>query len=200
MMYTPCVFQQRQRTILCFSFDRSTVLMNGSLQGLGAEWQPQANPVSQNRFQPWCSTRNDGGELMVYYNGFAQAYDHSWGFCTSKARLPGAGYNYDDGNLSFLTETFNKVSSEFKLEDLTGCSNIPLILKGNTAGRWVHMRPGNFAHSLRLSDLSFCQERWWNISWDVQRCSAYSFSVFLDGVVDVARGLRCYSPKQSCIW
>jgi hypothetical protein len=133
MMNTPCFLGQR--AIMCFSFDRSTVLLNGSLQGLGAEWQPQAVPVSQNRFQPWCSTRNDDGELMIYYNGVAKPYDHSWGFCTNKARLPGAGYDYDEGNLNFLTETFGKVSSEFLLKDLTGCSNIPLILNNNTAGR-----------------------------------------------------------------
>ena len=136
------------QTLLCFSFDKTSVSTNGSIHDLSSDRPSQAQSVSQDRFMPWCITRNDGGRLLVDYVGI-KTYGLSWGFCTNKARLPGLGLDYDAKNLHNLTSTFEKVSSEFHLRNLPGCSNIPLIIKQNTAGRLVCI----FTNDLRGTNL-----------------------------------------------
>ena len=124
-------------TILCYSFDKATVLANGSFYDLGIGQSSNAVPVSQDRFLPWCITMSDGGELVI--DDFLPEEPYgvlSWGFCTSKARLPGAGLNYDAEMLnSLLSEEYEKGFDEFRLKNLPGCSNAPLIFDGNVAGR-----------------------------------------------------------------
>jgi hypothetical protein len=124
------------QTVLCLSFDRTTMSTNGSVQDLGSGWPSHAVSVNQDRFLPWCMTRNDGGNLLLDYLGPPQAYDLSWGFCTSKARLPGAGFDYEPKILDLFRTTLEEISNEFQLRNLPGCSNIPLIILQNSAGRY----------------------------------------------------------------
>jgi hypothetical protein len=126
------------QTIMCFSFDRATVSMNGSIYDGGSGWPSKAVSVSQDRFQPWCITRNDGGALSAYYTSYLLPFATSWGFCTSKARLPGVDFDYDAQTLNLLTKTIENKNHEFSLKNLPGCSNIPLIVSNNTAGRYVY--------------------------------------------------------------
>jgi hypothetical protein len=123
------------QTVLCFSFDRSTLSKNGSILDIGSGLPSHAVAVSQDKFLPWCITRNDGGNLLLDISSNLHPYGLSWGFCTSKARLPGAGFEYDSNTLDALKGTFEEVTNEFHLKNLSGCSNIPLIIDGNTAGR-----------------------------------------------------------------
>jgi hypothetical protein len=132
-MKIPC--SKIPRTIFCFSFDRDTISMNGSIYDRGSSLPSQAVSVSQDRFLPWCITRNDGGELFYDMTSFVLPYALSWGFCTSKARLPGVNFDYDAEPLDRLTRIFEQRSHEFHLKELPGCSNIPLIIAHNTAER-----------------------------------------------------------------
>ena len=124
-------------TILCYSFDKATVMANGSFHDLGSGQPSNAVPVSQDRFLPWCITMNDDGELVIDDFLPEQPYGVlSWGFCTSKARLPGAGYDYDAEMLSSLLSDELEIGfDEFRLKNLPGCSNTPLVFDGNNAGR-----------------------------------------------------------------
>ncbi len=125
------------KTTLCFSFDRATVSMNGSIYDHGSDWPSHAVSVSQDRFQPWCITRNDGGVLASYFASYLLPYAISWGFCTSKARLPGVDFEYDAQTLDLLSRSIEGKNHEFRLKNLPGCSNAPLIIAHNTAGRYV---------------------------------------------------------------
>jgi hypothetical protein len=126
------------QTVLCISFDRTSVSTNGSFQDLGSGWPSHAVSVNQDRFLPWCMTRNDGGNLLIDYLGPPSVYDLSWGFCTSKARLPGVGFEYEPKVLDLLRTTLEEISGEFQLRNLPGCSNIPLVVLQNSAGRYVY--------------------------------------------------------------
>jgi hypothetical protein len=124
------------KTVLCFSFDGDTVSRDGSIYDHGSVWPSQAVSVSQDRFQPWCITRNDGGVLATYFASYLVPYAISWGFCTSKARLPGVDFDYDAQTLELLTRKIERENHEFHLKTLTGCSNVPLIIANNTAERY----------------------------------------------------------------
>ena len=133
MMKATC--SQMQHTVLCFSFDKVTVSRNGSFLDLGSGLPSNAVPVSQDRFQPWCYTRNDGGELVLDYIVNEEPYGASWGFCTTKPRLPGLGFNYNQDEMYSLINTFNFAPQEFHLGNFPGCANTPLIFSRNTAVR-----------------------------------------------------------------
>ena len=135
LMQTPC--SKVPHSVLCFAFDRATISANGSWLDAGSGMPADAISVSQDRFMPSCTTRNDGGELVLDYISNEHPYGSSWGFCTSKARLPGAGFEYDAETLELLTKTFEVDSEEFPLKNLPGCSNFPLIMDNNYAGRYV---------------------------------------------------------------
>ncbi len=157
-------------TLLCYTFDRTTVSANGSLQDLGSGLSSHAVAVRQDRFMPWCITRNDGGQLVLDSLGTIP-YAVSWGFCTSKALLPGVGFSYDANALDFLSKTVEKDSYEFNLKELPGCSNIPLIIESNTAGRCVCyflcMRISYTINDDQLHEIIF--QKWGrHISWHVQ--------------------------------
>jgi hypothetical protein len=125
------------QTLLCITFDRKTVLTNASFQVFGIGQQFSAAPVNQDRFLPWCITRNDGGNLVLNYITNNFPYDKSWGFCTRKVRLPGLAFNYDpEILLSLLEEPLEPISGLLHLKtNLPGCSNFPLVISRNTAGR-----------------------------------------------------------------
>jgi hypothetical protein len=117
--------------LVCFSFDRSSVAANQSFKDFGRGGASNAVPVQSDRFLPWCSTRDDGGSLMVLQSSnLAGPYGLSWGFCTQKPYLPGREHDYDQAELA----AFAEVESP-SLEELPGCSNVPLILDSNAAGR-----------------------------------------------------------------
>jgi hypothetical protein len=137
MMTTSC--SKVPKTILCLSFDTSNVSRNGSILDLGSGRPSNAVPVFQDRFLPWCFTRNDDGQLLMDTGtAVPKAYGVSWGMCTSKARLPGVAFDYDPSKLNTLRESFENASHGFDLKDLPGCANTPLIIDHNIAGRWVN--------------------------------------------------------------
>ena len=135
LMKTSCM--NVAQTALCFSFDRATVTANG-FRDLGTVPPANAVTVNQDRFLPWCITRNDGGELVLFNVQQEYPFGLSWGFCTDVAYLPGRGYDYDAETLyKQWGETFEGNTTDFNLKNIPGCSNIPLIIDGNTAGRYV---------------------------------------------------------------
>jgi hypothetical protein len=123
------------QTVLCFSFDSATVSTNGSITDLSSGFPTHAVTVSQDRFLPWCITRSDGGNLVLNYGGLNEPYERSWGFCTTKPRLPGSGFDYEANTFELLSGTLGGISDDYQLKNLTACSNIPVIIAGNTAGR-----------------------------------------------------------------
>jgi hypothetical protein len=131
-MMIPC--RNRSDTVLCFSFDRDTSLE--AFVDSGGGQQSNAIPVVGDKFLPWCRTSDDGGNLLIQHTGYYATvvpYGPSWGFCTDEIRLPGLGFDYDAPQLSIG----KNISNFGALGTLPGCVNLPLVVQGNVARRYV---------------------------------------------------------------
>ena len=70
---------------------------------------------------------DDDGELNL--DGAYQEYDWSlndmWGYCTSKPRLPGAGFDYDEAAMEKAAAR-RLESTAAVLSHYPGCGDVPL--------------------------------------------------------------------------
>ena len=56
-----------------------------------------------------------------------------WGYCTTKPRLPGAGFNYEETEME-QAATRRLAGTATVLQDYPGCGEVPMLLQHNTAG------------------------------------------------------------------
>jgi hypothetical protein len=132
-MALPC--RDMPDTVACFSFDMDARLEGNSFLDSGSGQPSNAIPVVGDKFLPWCSTRDDGGNLLIQatrYYATVVPYGLSWGFCTDKSRLPGLGFDYNADQLSNIGKNISNLGS---LGAWPGCVNLPLVVQGNTARR-----------------------------------------------------------------
>ena len=116
----------------CYSFD---AVGNANKDGKLGHFFPDA---SQNQIPaftaahgsphlPWCVNIDDDGELNL--DGAYQEYDWSlndmWGYCTSKPRLPGAGFDYDEAAMEKAAAR-RLESTAAVLSHYPGCGDVPL--------------------------------------------------------------------------
>ena len=125
------------QAISCFSFERSLISMNGTFVDTGCCEPADAIPVSEDKFLPWCVTRNDDGYILVedITSELLVEFEQSWGFCTNQTRVPGLDFDYVAEELGSLQSMLSDESNVLGLTDLSGCTRIPLLLEGNSAKR-----------------------------------------------------------------
>jgi hypothetical protein len=119
--------------VSCFSFDLDLSYGGSAFVDSGSGEPSDAIAVAADKFLPWCSTRDDGGSLLIEVSSSVFQYGLSWGFCTEKIRLPGLGFDYNPDQL-FIG---NSISNFGDLVALPGCVNLPLVVQGNVARRCV---------------------------------------------------------------
>jgi hypothetical protein len=118
---------------LCLSF--TDVVLNSSREGpsfndAGPVPRTYAAAVLGDKFEPWCVAAGDKGFLR---NRWVQTQlGQAWGGCTSKARLPGVGFDYDPDALRAHLSHESTLSA---LSALSACGYVPLIVTGNVARR-----------------------------------------------------------------
>ena len=117
--------------VACYSFDEfeSDEFPDSSPNGLHAHAVEHGWPYRQ-----WCVNMDDGGELRLDRDDNVDwSSTPMWGYCASKPRLPGAGFDYDEGEMQLASDRLD-LGTAAVLEHYPGCGDIPLWLEENTAG------------------------------------------------------------------
>jgi hypothetical protein len=116
----------------CYSFDAA-----GDATG-GGNLGPFFPDASQNQIPastaahgpphlPWCMNMDDGGKLKLDYGDFFDWSDANdmWGHCSSKPRLPGAGFDYSEAAMEEAAARRLEGTAAV-LELYPGCGDVPL--------------------------------------------------------------------------
>jgi hypothetical protein len=121
-----------QQLAACYSFDAA-----GNEDGDGnlAPFFPDA---SQNKVPastaahgplhlPWCVNMDDGGKLRLDddFTAFDWSANDMWGHCSSKPRLPGAGFDYSEAAMEEAAVRRLEGTASV-LELYPGCGDVPL--------------------------------------------------------------------------
>jgi len=97
---------------------------------------PAVAAAHSSPYLPWCVNLDDGGELKL---DDSESYDWSakemWGYCSSKPRLPGAGYAYTESAMEAVN-AHRLAGTVAVLEHYPGCGDFPLRISENIAGRY----------------------------------------------------------------
>ena len=94
------------------------------------------------KFQPSCVNIDDGGSMALDHNQAGYSYDtgnaidwsrtNMWGYCTKKARLPGAGFDYSEAELE-MAAAHRSAGTAAVLVHYPGCGSVPIRLENNSA-------------------------------------------------------------------
>ena len=132
IMITGCA--NKTDALACFSFDEGSNISAGSYENVCNSHRGVAVALQGDQFLPWCTSRDDGGELLVLNNVYV-GYEQSWGFCTDKPYLPGLGFDYDADVLASFSLLQSERSQLNTLLELPACVTAAIVLEGNSAGR-----------------------------------------------------------------
>ena len=118
--------------VACYSFDHTsdgdTHFEDESARGLVTA--QSASGLSPHL--PWCISRQDEGQVHLTSLNATAWIPASWGFCSNKPRLPGAGYVYDVKQMQDLAAGLGSASQALLL-DYPGCGHLPLNVSHNSA-------------------------------------------------------------------
>ena len=99
------------------------------------------------KFQPSCVNIDDGGSMALDHNQAGYSYDtgnaidwsrtNMWGYCTKKARLPGAGFDYSEAELE-MAAAHRSAGTAAVLVHYPGCGSVPIRLENNSAKQFGH--------------------------------------------------------------
>ncbi len=122
--------------VACYSFENDTMFLS-EMAFADTGVQPGSNGFVKvaEKVLPWCGTISDGGRLR---NGREIDIGESWGFCTSKPRLPELGFNYASLEYEPTEATLISLASMSPadlLDNQPMCGILSLYFKGNRAGR-----------------------------------------------------------------
>ena len=122
----------------CYSFDMMQSSATGpffpdsSTNSIPAYAAPHGS-----RFQPTCVNVDDGGELQLLDkvdDGYEWSATQMWGYCTSKPRLPGAGFDYREQDMQ-VAAAHSLEGTAGVLGLYPGCGVVPMLLEHNSAGK-----------------------------------------------------------------
>jgi hypothetical protein len=115
----------------CYAFDHvSSVAGLDVFEDASPNHIPALAAAHGSPYLPWCVNVDDGGNLKLDTEAI-ESYDWSttemWGYCTSKPRLPGAGYAYSEAVME-AANAHRLAGSVTVLERYAGCGDSPLRL------------------------------------------------------------------------
>ena len=109
--------------LACYDFNRT---LNDSLQ------QASLLLRAGDRYRPWCTTVDDGGEFMFHPHVSTNiVYDmgERWGFCTQQYTLPSRERSYDPVEMARVEQ----MPTADLLARYSGCGRVPLMFVNNRA-------------------------------------------------------------------
>ena len=115
----------------CYSFDAAEKVdvagavdpffLDSSRNGIRAFAAAHSSP-----HLPWCVNMDDDGVLKLDDNvDFDWSNNEMWGYCSSKVRLPGVGFDYSETTME-QAAVHRLSSTAAVLEHYPGCGDIPL--------------------------------------------------------------------------
>ena len=115
----------------CYSFDAAEKVdvagvvdpffLDSSRNGIRAFAAAHSSP-----HLPWCVNMDDDGVLKLDENvNFDWSNNEMWGYCSSKVRLPGVGFDYSETTME-QAAVHRLSSTAAVLEHYPGCGDIPL--------------------------------------------------------------------------
>ena len=130
-----CAEVQTPHLAACYSFEQhgETHFEDGSPGG-----RVQASTASgASPHLPWCQNAHDDSKLIHTCSDDCNTLFSpvSWGFCESKIRLPGSGFDYDRTAMLALALQLTAASPSL-IERFPGCGSVPFNLSHNTAGAY----------------------------------------------------------------
>ena len=105
--------------------------LNGSLED--ASGSIMLSPRYGDKFLPWCTAVDDGGEFILYESGSYNSqkdFGENWGFCSESIPLPSTGYNYDPAAMALLAMA--QSLADINLQH-PGCGRVPIRFIQNRA-------------------------------------------------------------------
>ena len=128
-----------QKLAACYSFDAKGAT-NGGENGAffpdaSKNQIPAFTAAPDAPYLPWCMNMDDDGEVRLedqldsgsggHYNYYDWSENDMWGYCKTKPRLPGAGFDYDEAAMEEAAALRFEGTADV-LENYPGCGEIIL--------------------------------------------------------------------------
>ena len=108
----------------CYSFDAAGG--TSSFTDASQNQIPALTAAHGSPHKPWCVNMDDAGELRldtsIYYDW---SENDMWGYCASKPRLPGAGFDYSEAAMEEAAARRLEGTADV-LVHYPGCGDVPL--------------------------------------------------------------------------